>query len=298
MTIPPPDGSRDRRIEDLSNLYVVHPIARALLAPAVRLRVSANAVSAVGLGLGLLATLAFVGSPGWRGAALGLALATCWLVADGLDGMVARATGTASRLGRIMDGVCDHGVFLLIYVGLAWSVGTVAGWALAVAAGVVHGVQSSLYEGERARFHRRLRRRPPPPCEGQVPLYDWIAGAADRAGAGLDALIAGPAGAAVAADYARRAVAPMRAMALLSANVRVGAIALAVLVRQPTLFWWIELAPLTLVAVATMAWHRRVERRVEGRVERRAEDRAARPRQRPGRPVAAGERRAWSRRGT
>lgn len=302
MTIPPPDGSRDRRIEDLSNLYVIHPIARALLVPAIRRGVSANIVSVVGLGFGLLATLAFVGLPGGSGAAAGLALAACWLVADGLDGMIARATGTASRLGRILDGLCDHGVFLLIYVGLALSVGTFAGWALASVAGVVHGVQSSLYEGERARFHRRLRRRPPPPREGQVPLYDWVARAADRAGAGLDALIAGPTGATVAADYARRAVAPMKAMALLSANVRVGAIALAVLVREPTLFWWIEIAPLTLMAVATMAWHRRVENQVEARVERRTGDRVdgLMPRAvhtRVRRPTpAAGERRTWSRR--
>ncbi len=266
MTIPPPDGSRDRRIEDLSNLYVIHPVARALLPMAIRRGLSANMVSVLGFGLGLLATAAFVDLPGWRGAALGLVLAAGWLVADGLDGMIARATGTASRAGRILDGLCDHGVFILIYVALALSIGTVGGWAVAIAAGAAHIVQSSLYEGERARFHRRLRLRPPLPAETHVMLYDRIATAADRAGIRLDAQLAGPAGPAVAARYAALAVPPMRAMAVLSANVRVGLFALAVLSREPTLAWWIELGPLTLVAVVTMTWHRAVERRVAGGV--------------------------------
>lgn len=265
MTIPPPDGSRDRRIEDLSNLYVIHPAARVLLPIAVRRGVSANVVSVTGLGFGVLAMLAFVGLPGWRGALLGLAFAACWLIADGLDGMVARATGTASRTGRILDGVCDHGVFIMIYVALALAIGTLGGWALAIGAGIAHTVQSSLYEGERARFHRRLARRPVPPRAGRVPLYDAIATAADRSGARLDALLAGPAGPGVAADYAARAVPPMRAMALLSANVRVAAIALAVMLRDSPVFWWIELVPMTLVAIATMAWQRRAERATTGR---------------------------------
>ncbi|WP_174297748.1 CDP-alcohol phosphatidyltransferase family protein [Sphingomonas bacterium] len=271
MTIPPPDGSRDRRIEDLSNLYVIHPVARFLLPLAVRRGVSANLVSVLGFGFGLLAMAAFVGLPGWRGAMLGLAFAACWLVADGLDGMIARATGTASRTGRILDGVCDHGVFIMIYVGLALSIGTVAGWALAISAGMAHTVQSALYEGERSRFHRRLTLRPAPPRAGHVPLYDAVATAADRWGGRLDALLAGPAGAGIAIDYARCAVPSMRAMALLSANVRVAAIALAVLVRTPALFWWIELVPLALVTLATMAWQRHVERQVVDRFGIRAD---------------------------
>lgn len=270
MTTPPPDGSRDRRIEDLSNLYVIHPAARLLLPLAIRRGLSANAVSLLGLGFGMLAMAAFAGLPGWRGAALGLACAGCWLVADGLDGMVARATGTASRTGRILDGLCDHGVFIMIYVGLALSIGTVAGWALAISAGAAHTVQSSLYEGERARFHRRLALRPAPARAGRVPLYDAVSTAADRSGVGLDALLAGPAGPAVAGDYAGRSVPPMKVMALLSANVRVGTIALAVLLRAPALFWWIELVPLTLVAIATMAWQRHVERAVTERFGLRA----------------------------
>ena len=157
MTVPLPDGSRDRRIEDPTNLWLIHPAARALLRPTIAAGIPANAVSMAGLALGVGAALCYAR---WNSPAfvlLGLALSVGWLIADGLDGMVARATGTASAVGRFLDGVVDHGVFILIYVAMALSIGTAEGWTLAVLAGAAHIAQSSLYEGERARFHRRVR---------------------------------------------------------------------------------------------------------------------------------------------
>ena len=149
MTIPP-DRSRDRRIEDPTNLWIIHPAGRLLLPWFVARAISANAVSVVGLFLGVLAALAYANWHSWPFALAGLLLSIGWLIADGLDGMIARATGTASPLGRALDGLCDHGVFILIYVVLALSIGTVEGWVLACAAGAAHALQSNFYEGERA----------------------------------------------------------------------------------------------------------------------------------------------------
>lgn len=267
MTVPPPDGSRDRRIEDPTNLHLIHPAARRLLTPAIRLGVSANAVSVTGLLLGGAAAFAF---SHWHSAAamlLGLVLAVAWLIADGLDGMIARATGTASATGRILDGLCDHGVFVLIYVALALSIGTVEAWVLAVAAGAAHAVQSSLFEGERTRFHRRAKGVAAPaftPSASRSPfvrLYDAVANSPDRLAAPFEARLANSAdplrdGTA----YAAAAVPTMRAMSLLSANVRVLAITIACLLADPRLFWWFEIGPLSLLAISTLASHRRVER--------------------------------------
>ena len=166
-------------------MWLVHPAARALLPLALRLRISANLVSLCGLALGAGAALAYAQWHDWRFAFIGLALSVCWLIADGLDGMVARATGTASPLGRILDGLCDHGVFTLIYLVLAFSINTPGAWLLACLAGGAHAVQSSLYEAERARFHRRIRGVPEPirhPTLGNplVRTYDWVAGSLDR----------------------------------------------------------------------------------------------------------------------
>ena len=262
------EGSRDRRIEDPTNLWLVHPTARALLPAALRLRVSANTVSVIGFGVGTAAAIAFAH---WRTPALalvGLVLGVLWLVCDGLDGMVARATGTASAVGRVMDGVCDHGVFIVIYVLLASSIGTPAAWALAVTAGAAHALQSSLYEGERARFHRRVRGDAMPVAHANlgsavVRGYDAIAGSIDRLAARFDAAMRSALDPMQAGrDYGHAAAPPMSAMSLLSANVRLIAIGLACLAGAPKLFWWFEIGPLTLVALVTIVWHRRVERRL------------------------------------
>ena len=265
MTSAPPDGSRDHRIEAPSNLWLIHPAARALLPFALRLGLSANAVSILGLLVGILAALCYARWQHPLAAIAGLALSVAWLIADGLDGMIARATNTAGALGRMLDGLCDHGVFILIYVAMALSIGTVEGWALAVTAGAGHIVQSSLYEGERARFHRRARgiARLATPITGTalVRLYDRIAGAPDRAAARFEDLLArNDDPLLLGRRYADAAVAPLRFMALLSANARVWTICTACVLGNPRLFWWTEIVPMSLVLVAGLAWHRRIER--------------------------------------
>ena len=264
MTFSSSDGSRDRRIEDPSNLWLIHPLARALLPRAVAAGVSANAVSVTGLALGAGAAAAFVRWPSVPAVLLGLLLAVAWLVADGLDGMIARATGTASALGRALDGMCDHGVFVLIYVALALRIGTAQGWLLAIAAGAAHAVQSSLYEGERTRFHRRVRGLAAPVSESSplplVRLYDAVAGLPERLARPFEHTLA------AATDrqslgwlYGERAVPAMRLQSLLTANVRVTLITLACLFGNPRLFWAVEIGPLSLVAIAGLVWHRRIE---------------------------------------
>ena len=265
MTQAPPDGSRDRRIEDPTNLWIIHPAGRALLPWAIANGISANLVSLSGLGVGILAAWAYAQWHDWRFALIGLALSICWLIADGLDGMVARATGTASAIGRVLDGVCDHGVFILIYVVIASTIGTGEGWAWAIGAGAAHIVQSSLYEGERARFQRRskgLARPAPPPPSGSAIVrgYDRLATGIDHLSTRFDRLFEDRAIApALAAAYADRAAGPMRLMILLAANTRVYAIFLACLSGNPRWFWWFELVPLFIVTAIGLIWHRLVE---------------------------------------
>lgn len=267
MTIPPPDGSRDRRIEDPSNLLLIHPLGRMMLPWTVRRGISANAVSVTGLLIGAGAAIAFSHFAIRPFALLGLVLAIGWLVADGLDGMVARATGTSSPLGRVLDGVCDHGVFILIYVAMAARIATTEAWLLAIAAGVAHGLQSSLYEGERARFHRRAKgiAQVAATITGGrvVRSYDRIAGLPDRLARAFERKLASAADPrALGAVYADRATPPMKLLSLETANVRVLAIFVACLIGDPRIFWWFEIGPLTLVAIAGLVWHRRIERRL------------------------------------
>ncbi|HEU0065976.1 MAG TPA: CDP-alcohol phosphatidyltransferase family protein [Sphingomonas sp.] len=266
MTRPQPDGSRDLRIEDPSNLWLIHPAGRALLPRALALGLSANAVSFAGLALGTGAALCYARWGDWRFAVLGLLLSVGWLIADGLDGMIARATGTSSAFGRMLDGMVDHGVFALIYVALAISIGTAQGWALAIAAGAAHAVQSSLYEGERARFQRRAKgiaQPVPAPIQGPAPvrLYDFVATSIDRVALPFEREMARDADpVAFGRVYAERAAPTMRWMAWLTANVRVEAIFVACLMGDPRLFFAFEIILLSAIAVLTIARHRSVER--------------------------------------
>lgn len=268
--LAPPDGSRDRRIDDSTNVWVVHLLGRMLLPLALKARVSANSISVAGFATGTAAAACFLA---WREpafATLGFLLCIGWLVFDGLDGMVARATATASALGRFLDGAVDHGVFLLLYLALGASIDTPEAWITGTVAGLVHGVQSNLFESERIRYHRRLRGDPggepgPPSPYWPARLYDRVAGSMDRLAARFDrALAAAPDRRAFAARFAERAAAPLRLMNLLTANMRVVALYLACLVGDPRLFWWWELGPLTLVTVAGLIWLRRAEARVAG----------------------------------
>ena len=262
------DTSRDRRIEDPTNRWVIHRVAQALVPLALGLRISANAVSITGLLLGLAAARAYWHWSDPRYATVGFLLCCLWLIADGLDGMVARATQTSSALGRVLDGVCDHIVFIAIYCTIAGQIGTAADWGFAIAAGAAHILQSSLYESERARFHRRCKgdpgTRPAPQLRNVVvQAYDAIGGLIDRAAVAFDAMMArAPDPAALGARYGAAAAPPLMLMASLSANVRVIAIYLACLAGSPRWFWWFELVPLSLIAATGLIWHRRVESRL------------------------------------
>lgn len=262
--IAPPDGSRDHRTDDPTNVWLVHLAGRLLLPMALRLGLSANAVSITGFILGAGAAAAYLRWADWRMATLGFALCVAWLIADGLDGMIARATGTASPLGRFLDGVCDHAVFVLIYVSLAFSVGTGSAWLLAFLAGAAHALQATLYEGERTRFHRRIRgdpgRRPLRPLNLLARGYDALAGSMDRMAVPFDNLLEhAPDPQRLCELYGRRAAPALRLMALLSNNMRVLIIYVACLGGDPSWFWWLELIPLSAIALAGIFWHRRIE---------------------------------------
>jgi CDP-diacylglycerol--serine O-phosphatidyltransferase len=256
-----PNPSRDRRVEDPTNLWLIDPMARLLVPIAVRLGISANAVSIAGLAIGLGAALAYARwqVPGW--AVIGLLVSIVWLVMDSLDGMIARATNTSSAFGRQLDGLCDHGVFTLIYLALAWSVGGGFFLGLAATAGIIHAGQAALYEAERERFHRRLAGRLPAVSNHRsrnpaIRLYDWVASCLEPASAQFDPwLVTSP----MRDCYERKTVPMLQAMLPLSQNLRLVALFVACLLGRMTWFLWYELVPLSLLTAIGVVWHRRIE---------------------------------------
>ncbi|CAN5633167.1 hypothetical protein BH23CHL6_BH23CHL6_03820 [soil metagenome] len=88
----------------------VEPLARLL----GRLGLTPNALTLIGFGIALVAA-AFAAAQAWLGAGVLVAFGAAF---DMLDGALARATNTTSRLGAFMDSVFDRAGEAVIYVGL------------------------------------------------------------------------------------------------------------------------------------------------------------------------------------
>lgn len=258
--------ARPPEIEDPSNLHIVHPVSAALLRPAIRAGLHPNAVSLAGLAFGGAAAFAYFG---WREPTLataGLLLMLAWHVCDGLDGQLARATGKSSPLGRVLDGICDHATYTLVYVALYLSIAPLHGWLptflLAAVAGAAHAVQAAFFEGERESyirrrngiFHAAERHEVGGPFER---LYNAAQRRLTDHARPVDRGLAG--GSIVLTVYLRRTAPTIRMMTLLGANGRTLAIWIACLAGDPRLFWLWEIVVLGIVAVLLSRRLRNIE---------------------------------------
>lgn len=261
-------NGRPAEIEPISNRLVVHRTSAALLPAAVRLGIQPNAVTFAGLVFGLGAAAAYSQWTDWRMATAGFLLMVGWHIMDGLDGQLARATGTSTDLGRLLDGLADYSTFVAVYVTLALT-HSEQGLALALAlvAGLAHALQAQFYEGERETYIRRTN--------GQFTAVDRpvSGGPAERLYNRAEALLgnrtrpfdrhllaATPAERdLLIARWQLRAARALRSASLLSANGRTIAIYLAVLAGEPMAFWLWEIVCLTLVALAAARALRQAE---------------------------------------
>lgn len=151
---------RPRELEDALNHWLYHPLAWRLARLWALTPITPNQVSVLG-GLTVIAAGVFYAAPLWGGPAwplapaLGLALHMSWHVIDGSDGDLARMTGRTSPRGELVDGLCDYlshvVLYLLLGALLARGLGG-WGWAIVLAAGAAHAVQSNHVEAQR-RFY-------------------------------------------------------------------------------------------------------------------------------------------------
>ena len=120
------------------NRTIYHPAARRLATWLAPTPVTPNMVSVAGAVMVIAAGIFYTLVGGATGIAFGFALHLAWHVVDGADGDLARMTGRASPIGEVVDGLCDYGGHVVLYLLLAGLLDNVIGgwaWALAVAAG-------------------------------------------------------------------------------------------------------------------------------------------------------------------
>ena len=259
----PSTAARPAIIEDPSNLWIVHPLADRLLPAALRLGIHPNTVSFTGMGCGALAGWCY-----WHWqqpvyVVAGFVLMVGWHIMDGLDGKLARASGKTSPMGRLIDGLCDYLTFVFVLLPIALSF---ADWRatllLAVVSGALHAVQSAWYEGEREAWKRRARgvfitEVRPPSGLGIEGLYNRVEQSLGSGARAIDhALAANPAG---LPAYLAASAPLVRGLCILSANNRTIVIALACLAGNPRLYWYWEIAALSLIALVMAMLRRRRE---------------------------------------
>lgn len=160
---------RTTEIEEITNLYFIHPLAGRLVPLFARLGITPNVVSLTGMLFGILAACAYYRYTDPRFAIIGFALMVAWHVMDGADGQLARFTHSFSYFGKVLDGISDNVTFLAVYTALAIAMSRHDGawiYALVAFSAVCHAIQSASYEALRQEYEclgRGKKPQEPPP---------------------------------------------------------------------------------------------------------------------------------------
>jgi hypothetical protein len=148
-------------VEEWVDEHIHRPIARQLVRLLVRTPLTPNHVTLLAALMGVAAGAAVVlgvERPAWRLVA-GLLL-FCSVVLDCSDGQLARARGTSSTYGAILDGLSDYVVGLAMGIsGSLYMAGTLGSnwWWLVGLAGIASSaVQSALFDHTKSRYIARV----------------------------------------------------------------------------------------------------------------------------------------------
>lgn len=267
-------------IEERSNRYVIHPLSAVVEKFAIRNGISANLVSFLGLGSGLIAGLLYYYQDHMAYVVGGFLFMCLWHVFDGADGRIARATGTSSAFGRIIDGMCDHVVFGAVYfafVFFALKHGASPWiWVLGISAGLSHAIQSAGYEERRQKYQRRLKGTSREEVNaslldvkgsssGLARLYDKVQKIVSGGNSSLDPVLENlrvNGEAEKANEIIGKTSKIVKAWALLNANNRTIMIAIIAAFGSPVLYFLYEIIILNITLIGLIIFERNAERKL------------------------------------
>jgi hypothetical protein len=279
--VKPPTAwaSKGLEVEEWADRRFFRPLGFRVATALAPTRLSADHVTAASLLLGLVAGHLFAYRAWWCNAA-GLALFLGSDLLDSADGQLARMRGTATRWGRLLDGLADNVRFLNLYLHLLVRLAR-AGWgweaaALVAAAAISHSWQSAAVDFVRnAYLSLGLGRT----SELDLPGEGSPSAAAPRGRRLLRWLYAGyvrrqarlfPATAALASSLRDRPVPPslaaawrqeqagvLAATAWIGQNVRWALLAGTACLGWPAGFFWVTVGPLNVVLAGLVFAHER-----------------------------------------
>ncbi|MGE3261608.1 MAG: CDP-alcohol phosphatidyltransferase family protein [Bacteriovoracia bacterium] len=134
--------------EEKLDLYLYRPVGFLIAKIAWAIGATPTQLTLIGLVLGLISGRFFY----LNETNLSLTIASVLFVLAGIfdssDGQLARLGGKSTKLGLVLDGLCDNIVFAAAYIGstLALSNWGAEIWPIAIFAGVCHSLQSSMLD--------------------------------------------------------------------------------------------------------------------------------------------------------
>lgn len=146
---------RPREIEVQTNVWFIHPPSRSLARGLARIGVHPNIVSFTGLFCGILAAYFYFNYEVFTNCLIGFALMVLWHILDGTDGQLARLTNKATMTGKIIDGIADYSVFIIvttsISVAIYFDIGPII-IPIYILGAFSHIYQSAAYERQREDY--------------------------------------------------------------------------------------------------------------------------------------------------
>jgi len=153
--------SKPLEAEEYADRFVHRPLAAWLVRALIRTPVTPNEVTLLSGAVGVLsgAVLAW-GADRPAARLLGGVLLFVAVVLDCCDGQLARARGTFSTTGAVLDGLSDYAVGISFGLGatyvLAHDYGSAWFWLLGIAGMVSAGVQMALFDHAKTRYIARV----------------------------------------------------------------------------------------------------------------------------------------------
>ncbi len=135
--------------EEKLDLFFYRPLGFLIAKACLGTPISPTALTVVGLTLGLISGFFFYDNQSTQSLIIASILFVLAGVFDSSDGQLARMGGKSTKLGLILDGICDNFVFGSAYFASILTVMPLWGWSIwpiAILAGFFHSVQSSVLD--------------------------------------------------------------------------------------------------------------------------------------------------------